>query len=236
MCGSFPASPDGLSSRCSLRELSPLSWWEEAQTLQCSSCHRLASWAQVCWLSGNTEVVSWEVKVTLGSGRVQGVSLWGGWVVDELFLEGLGQNTNEHPPPGPPHPAPRWSAGSGSSQPLFGDTGLCSIVLSDALIVHTCPCCCALHIQPPSRSHLDVHLSSFTAISADSATPRRCSQPHWVDCYPVQPWKKGFTSTLFFHINRTKMRTEPGVSCRAWGLVGLGEWASQCRGLEPGHP
>ena len=67
------------------------------------------------------------MKVTLGSGRVQGVSLWGGWVVDELFLEGLGQNTNEHPPPGPPTPAPRWSAGSGSFQPLFGDTGLCSI-------------------------------------------------------------------------------------------------------------
>ena len=58
------------------------------------------------WLPGNTEVVSWEVKVTPGSGRVQGVSLWGGWVVDELFWKGLGQNTNEHPPPAPhPHPS-----------------------------------------------------------------------------------------------------------------------------------
>lgn len=192
--------------------------------------------AQVCWLPGNTEVVSWEVKVTLGSGRVQGVSLWGGWVVDELFVEGLGQNTNEHPPPGPPTRHPGGLRAVPLPSPCLGTLVSVASVLSDVLIVHTCPCCCALHIQPPSRSHLDVHLSSFTAISADSATPRRCSQPRCVDCYPVQPWKKGFTSTLFFHINRTKMRTEPGVSCRAWGLVGLGEWASQCRGLEPGHP
>lgn len=179
-----------------------------------------------------------EVKVTLGSRRVQGVSLWGGWVVDELFLEGLGQNTNEHPPPGLP-PRPRHPGGLRAvalPSPFLGTLVSVASVLSDALIVHTCPCCCALHIQPPSRSHLDVHLSSFTAISADLATPRRCSQPRCVDCYPVQPWKKGFTSTLFLHINRTKLRTEPGVSCRAWGLVGLGEWASQCRGLEPRHP
>lgn len=69
-----------------------------------------------------------------------------------------------------------------------------------------------------------MHLSSFTAILADSAAPRRCSQLHCVDCYPVQPWKKGFTS-LFLHINRTKMRTEPG------GPAGLGEWALEAWGV-----
>lgn len=155
-------------------------------------------------------------------------------MVDGLFLEGPGQNTNEHPPRVPPpptwHPHGLWAVAP--SSPCLGTLVSVASVLSDVLIVHTCPCCCALHIQPPSRSHLNVHLSSFTAIPADSATPRRCSQLHCVDCYPVQPWKKGFTSTLFLHNNRTKMRTEPG-SCRAWGL---GEWASQCRGLEPGHP
>lgn len=187
----------------------------------------LASWAQVCWLPGDTEAVSREDKVTLSSGRVQGVSLQGRWAVDELFLEGPGQNTNEHPPrvlPYPPtwHPRGLWAVAP--SSPCLGTLVSVAFVLGDVLIVHTCPCCCALHIQPPSRSHLNVHLSSFTAILADSAAPRRCSQLHCVDCYPVQPWKKGFTS-LFLHINRTKMRTEPG------GPAGLGKWALEAWGV-----
>ena len=130
----------------------------------------LASWAQVCWLPGDTEAVSREDKVTLSSGRVQGVSLQGGWAVDELFLEGPGQNTNEHPPQVLPHPStwhPRGLWAVAPSSPCLGTLVSVAFVLGDVLIVHTCPCCCALHIQPPSRSHLNVHLSSFTAISAD---------------------------------------------------------------------
>ena len=137
-------------------------------------------------------------------------SFWKVWVrtLTNILLE--------CPPPPTWHPHGLWAVAP--SSPCLGTLVSVASVLSDVLIVHTCPCCCALHIQPPSRSHLNVHLSSFTAIPADSATPRRCSQLHCVDCYPVQPWKKGFTSTLFLHTNRTKVHTEPGV------LQGLGAW------------
>ena len=53
----------------------------------------LASWARVCWLPGDIEVVSWEVKVTLSSGRVQGVSLQG-WVGGRWTLSG--RSGSEH--------------------------------------------------------------------------------------------------------------------------------------------
>ena len=132
--------------------------------------------------------------------------------------------------PPPPTWHPRGLGAVAPSSPCLGTLVSVASVLSDVLIVHICPCCCALHIQPPSRSHLNVHLSSFTAIPADSATPRRCSQLHCVDCYPVQPWKEGFSSTLFLHNNRTKMRTEPGV------LQGLGSGPPSAGGWNPGIP